>query len=380
MDNLLSIIIPTYNRYQYLMDSIDAITETISSDQIEIVVQDNTEDNSVFGEYLKNKKDARIKYFHEATRLTVSENCSKGIQNSCGKYICLIGDDDAICSAVVDLVKCMDKNGIDACNFEPALYHWPDLVQQMSSLEAMTALSPEDSLIYFDSEEILDQEIKRGLQKLYDFPRAYHEIISRKVLNMVYDKVGTFFPGPSPDMANAVLCCIYAKKCIKIGIPMMVSGYSAASTGGLSRQRRHKGNLKGKDWLPKDVEEKWHKKIPLLWLPCTIWPASAIEALERANETDRLKKMNYGIVYGETLLQSRFEGLKSVLRCKVTLGELCFMVKHMVARIIGRVKRKEQKDVIVNNNVVSLKEALDFQNTLNSKINIEHLFDCFPSK
>ena len=375
---IISIIIPTYNRYKYLMGSIDAMTETIPDSDIEIVVQDNTEKNDTIIDYLEKLNDFRVKYHHEAKRITVSENCSNGILNSSGKYVCIIGDDDAVCSDIVELAIWMDKVKIDACNFDPAIYHWPDLLQLVESLDAMVTPQIKCKIEFCDSKKVLREEIKQGLQRIYDFPRAYHAIISRDVLDVIYSKTGTFFPGPSPDMANAALCCLYVKNQIKIGIPMMVSGYCSASTGGMGRQRKHKGSLKDKDWLPKDVEEKWDKKIPLLWLGCTIWPDSAVEALKRVGAEDMLSNINYGIIYGETIIQMKGDGIAPVFKCKPSIVEFIVMAKHIVCRILRKVFSKGQnKESIINNNVTSLKEAVVFQNDLNKEANISELFEKF---
>lgn len=370
---LLSIIIPTYNRYKYLFGSLDAITCTIQDDCIEIIVQDNTEDNTEFVEYLKNKNDSRILYFHEKNRLTVSENCSRGILNSSGEYVCLIGDDDSICSAVVDLVTCMKENDIDACNFDAAIYHWCDLKEQMPELDSLISPKVMEQIEIVNSKLLLENEIKNGLQAVYALPRAYHAIISKRVLDKIKETTSTYFPGPSPDMANAALCCLYVKNQIKIGVPMMVSGYGLSSTGGMGRQKKHTGSLKGKDWLPKDVEERWDKKVPLLWLGCTIWPASAIEALTRAGESPMLRNVNYGIIYGETLLQARYYGLKAVLKCKPSFLEYWQMIKHIVCRVCEKLTRRADEKII-NNDVKTLIDATMFQNSLNSKVDIPALF------
>lgn len=375
---LLSVVIPTYNRYKYLIGSIESIIETISTNNYEIIIEDNTENNKEILDYLDKVNDIRIKYYHEKNRRTVSENCSSAITHAKGKYVCLIGDDDSICSSMLDLVDCMDKYKIDACNFDVAIYHWNDLRTIKPKLDALISPISSASVELRDAKGILEKELERGMQKIYELPRAYHAVISKKVLDIVYDKVGTYFPGPSPDMANAVLCSIYVKNQIKIGTPMMVSGYGAGSTGGLGRQKKHKGSLKGKDWLPKDVEEKWDKKIPLLWNGCTIWPASAVEALYRAGEKNYLSKMNYGIIYGETILQSKFEGLKAVFKCKPSCYECYSMISHILKRVVLKVAKKihsSSDDKIINNQVNSLKEATFAQNRLNSKVDIYKMFE-----
>lgn len=375
---LLSIVIPTYNRYKYLLGSIDAIVDTICSDVVEIVIQDNTEDNATIIEYLKKKNDYRIKYFHEKKRVTVSENCSKGISNSVGKYVCLIGDDDSMCKDVVQLVECMNKREIDACNFDATVYHWPDLKAQMPMLDSFISPEVHEKIDILDSKQILQDEMKRGLQSIYSFPRAYHAIVRRSVLDKIKERTGTYFPGPSPDMANAVLCCIYVKNQIKIGVPMMVSGYGLSSGGGLGRQRKHTGSLKGKDWLPTDVENRWCKKIPLLWLGCTIWPASAVEALNTAKESAFLETLDYGSIYGETIIQAKYEGLVAVLKCRPRLAEYGKMFKYIVGRVYEKLIKKE-KEKIINNEVGSLIEATMLQNQLNSKVDIVALFEKYEN-
>ena len=44
---LVSIVIATYNRYEYLYDCVDSI-RSIDSDDLEIIIQDNTEDKFSF--------------------------------------------------------------------------------------------------------------------------------------------------------------------------------------------------------------------------------------------------------------------------------------------------------------------------------------------
>ena len=97
---LLSIVIPTYNRYQYLEGCLRA-TCTIDSNEIEIIVQDNSEDNTRGLEIIQFINDNRIKYFHTKERLTVSENCSNAIEKTIGRFICFIGDDDTVCDNII---------------------------------------------------------------------------------------------------------------------------------------------------------------------------------------------------------------------------------------------------------------------------------------
>ena len=55
--------------------------------------------------------------------------------------------------------------------------------------------------------------------------------------------------------------------------------------------------------IANDVEEKWNKNIPKLWLGNTIWPESAVKALEAMGAGDFIEKMNWYAVYARMLLK-----------------------------------------------------------------------------
>ena len=105
-DKLLSIVVPTKNRYYYLKFLIQLI-ENLHSEEIEMVIQDNSDDNKEFLEYLNLKKYNFIRYDYIEGQIPRSDNSDKGILNSTGEYICFIGDDDGVTKYIVDCVHCL---------------------------------------------------------------------------------------------------------------------------------------------------------------------------------------------------------------------------------------------------------------------------------
>lgn len=372
-DILLSIVIPTYNRYKYLEGCLRA-TCSIESNQMEVIIQDNTADNSLIFPIMNSINDSRIKYFHKEDRVTVSENCDIGVSHATGKYICLLGDDDTICSNIIDLVKEMDNRNIDTCVFGICTYHWPDLIDQLPNLNCFETIKRKWEIHYVNSMDILKSGLKQAFQSITEFPRVYHAIASRKIMNKIKNKAGTYFPGPSPDMANAIGCTLYSKVHIRTDIPVMISGYGGVSTGGMGRKRQHKGSLTDKPWLPKNILDIWDKKIPQLWMGDTIWPASAVTALKALSREDLIKELNYGVIYGETLIHER-SSLKDIMPCQVSFLEFCTMWKHIIARILKKVINiGEPKKIVLSKAPISLIQAKEIQDKENLKYSISEVF------
>lgn len=64
MSILLSIIIPTKNRYGTLIPVIQSITQYVDMNKCEVVISDNTFDNSQILPYLSDWNEKNIKYHH----------------------------------------------------------------------------------------------------------------------------------------------------------------------------------------------------------------------------------------------------------------------------------------------------------------------------
>ena len=113
MKKLLSIIIPTKERYEYLEKLVELLI-TFKENNFEIIVQDNSQDNSKFLSYLLKLNDHRVRYFYNKNPLSVIDNCDLAVNNSKGKFICFIGDDDGVLPSIIDCCNWMESQNIDA--------------------------------------------------------------------------------------------------------------------------------------------------------------------------------------------------------------------------------------------------------------------------
>ncbi len=89
----LSIIIPTYNRSNYLEQSLKSIFDQDFKD-FEIIVVDNNSTDFTKDVIDKFSKDERLKYFKNDHNLGASNNHIKALQLASGEYISMFSDDD----------------------------------------------------------------------------------------------------------------------------------------------------------------------------------------------------------------------------------------------------------------------------------------------
>lgn len=296
---LLSIVIPTKDRYFYLKHLLNYLL-LLDPNNIEIVIQDNTFDNREFVDYLKGIEYPLLKYDHVQEQIAVSRNSDLAILNSTGKYVCFIGDDDGVTSLIVPCVKYMDDKGIDVVVPETVVYKWPDAynVIQAGGLSAslkfkafsggIHAINPKDKLM---------ELIHRGCDDRMGLPLLYHGIVRRSVLDKIYEKGNTFFPGPSPDIANGVALCLTDCNYYRIDMPIVIAGSSKYRGGGARQMKNHAAEIEDLPFLPPNTKENWEPKVPKIWTGRTVWCESSIKAMRYMGREDLVDMINFEALY-----------------------------------------------------------------------------------
>ena len=335
----LSIVIPTRNRYKYLIECVKIINSFLD-DELELVISDNSDDNTNFLDFLKTIDTSNIKYVYTKTKLSQTENSELVIEHTNGDYVCFIGDDDLVLPCISKLVDFLIDKRIDSCLFDIPKFYWPDLVDIMKGHVVLSYKTPTFETKILNTKSIFKKNLKLGFQEIGNLPRVYHGIVSKNLLEEVKKKFGSFFPGPSPDMANAVAVTYLSKKAIKTNFSPIISGYGNNSAGGMGQKKQHEGPLKGNFQLSDDIEEKWNEKIPKIWLASTIYSFSAYSTLMHIKEKNYTKKMNYGAVYLEVFRIKKYRYL--IKKCNPSLIDYIRMLKYFLYKIKKRVFSKNK--------------------------------------
>lgn len=352
MKPLLSICIPTKNRYKYLFVLIKSFSK-FKSDDFEFVIQDNSDDNNEILALLSELNDSRFKYFYDSRELSVVDNSNYAVKNSSGEYLCMIGDDDGVVPSILTYVEYLKHKSLDGAYVNVASYYWGDIKMQVHNLSGTYRYSEGNKQEYQISPlKELKASLREGATSMFKMPKLYHSIISRKSLDKVSAKCGTFFPGPSPDMANAVALSLVVDKYVYCDKPYIIAGASYVSGAGAGARKEHVGNIEEMKHLPKDTAAKWHDKIPRFWSGPTIWGESALRALEEIGELDYLKLFNYNYLYASYISFnfSNRNKVKGYVSLKNIVPVLCNIFKISLLRfkflcrnlLLGKVNTKNQ--------------------------------------
>ena len=290
----------------------------------------------------KENFNLNYKYHYVQGQRSVSDNFSHAVSCASGEYITMSGDDDSVHERIADVVGCMKLNSIDGLITEFAEYYWPGVQfkyygEKFSGL-LLVPKTARPVVKILNASSQLSKCFSVGCTDLVLLPRMYYGIVRRVYLDQICRVAGTYIPGPSPDMANAVSLSLVMNEYLYCNIPLFIAGNSAKSAGGLGASKKHVGDLTNKPWLPTDIIEKWSKSVPKFWSGPTIWCESALKAIERMQMTDRLVEWNGHYLHAKCNVfhkKYRPEIKESYFYYKSTIASGMFssLIKYYVAYI-----------------------------------------------
>lgn len=294
---LLSVVVPTKDRYKYLKHLIKLI-QSYNSDEWEIVVQDNTDDNTEIVEFLKVLNYPGCKYFHEKGQLPMTTNADKAILHSEGEYVCFLGDDDGVCPNAIEYCKLMKEKGYEALRSNLGHYYWPDALSAYENRGGqLIQKEKSNKMEMLSTKEVLEDVIKRGFIDRGNLPTVYHGIASRKILNRIYEKCNTFFPGQSPDISNGIAMSLVIDSFLMVDDIVTISGASKFHGGATIGNFRRYPQISDMVWFRPGAEEIWDKRLPRIAVGSIIWAESSIETMKNMGREDLVEKIDFETIY-----------------------------------------------------------------------------------
>lgn len=126
MEKLISIIIPTFNRKEYLNQTIEAFKNQVirNSEKVELIICDNASEDGtqkLLEGYVQTQHFFDYRLYKD--RVYVKQSFERSLSNASGKYIILWGDDDIPFPYMIDYL-------IQTINYYPKikLYHFNRMI------------------------------------------------------------------------------------------------------------------------------------------------------------------------------------------------------------------------------------------------------------
>ncbi len=364
---LLSILIPTKNRANTAIECIELAISIGDKDEVEVLVQDCSSSDELKVLIDSRGYAGRIQYARQEG-LSMNENWSLAIENSSGKYITIIGDDDAVLPSLMTVVRWANNSGVEAIALSPqSFYGWPDFPEpDKAGLLLLSAFTGQIEIR--DSAEYLKICCDTG-DKYRELPSIYHGIVHRGVLEKIRRRSGKYFDGLSPDFSSAYAIAISVDKYAFANYPATIVGASLKSNWG--RNSRNMGYEHQREF--RDFEFS-----PLAPDSRSLWSQGAdcmVKSLQAMNRKDLLTHYDIERIYARTICQERglavkhfskyFSGIGMLGRNRTLslLKLLGNVIAFCLVRTIRGIRSKERVSQSAwPKKVMSISEAVEIQN------------------
>ena len=231
MDNketLVNIIIPTRDRLQTLIYTLQSVLEDKYKNMKVIVVDNASSDKTK--DYIKKIKDKRLSYFNTNKTISMSHNWEFALQKVSEGYVTILGSDDGhipgTCSILNDIVK---KYNPEALMSKECFYIWPSEEFPNGYLNVASTKGIE----WRNSKKWLNKFIN-GFVDIAQLPTLYAGgFIKVSLIKKIIDnsKSKNFFHSCIPDVYSAVAICSSTDKFLYSHTPLGITGVSKFSNG-----------------------------------------------------------------------------------------------------------------------------------------------------
>jgi glycosyltransferase involved in cell wall biosynthesis len=292
---LLSIIIPTKNGQYTAIFAVDSVL-SIPSDNLEVIVQDCSDDDSLRQIlFRKFGKDARLKYFHTHHKPSMIENWSLAIANTQGKFVYGIGDDDAVLPAIIEVAEWMDSKNIEAVVPLKVQYIWNDAYLGTFANSRMTLPANFTGKVYSID---LDKEYNRKLRSCgfgYNnyLPNIYHGFISKRILELHKMKTSIYLNGTSMDVYSAFIIPQYLEHLYYIEYPISIFGACGKSNSNrFVTKKSHEHFKEFKDYQRvENLPKAFNAEVSVA--------ETTMQALKDTQKSDLIPTMDLSLVYAK---------------------------------------------------------------------------------
>lgn len=346
---LLSVVVPTKNNHDCISFLVQGFLKWASElrGEIELVIVDNSDKKDT---NVESQSGELVNYHWSNDTLDILQNFDRSILLSKGEFVCIIGDDDTVIPTIIDVAKLLKSKKIDSAIAEMIPYYWP-------SVNTYLVPNNTNGFIEFYTGKPLFEEVNisksltkvlknGGCKYLNILPSAYHSMVKRESLLNLLEKYGTAFPGPSPDISNAILLALEQVSCARVG-PFVVSGAKSGSAAAEGASHSHHGHLDTRKSFINRGVFKWPKSAPQFFCGPTMWSVTVSHTLHYADNEKFSNKLNssslhahclvFHPIYWKNILTSLLEQkLFDILMFPFEVATVCFV--RLKFYVINRMK------------------------------------------
>lgn len=201
-DPLFSIVIPTRNRANLLLHSLQSALEQTNKDY-EVIVSDNDctpETRQVVDEFA----DSRVRYIRSDRTLALQDSWEFALSHAKGEYITILADDDALSPTLLERLNAFLKDDkIKLVSWIRYLYVMNDWYVEAERNKLF--LGPVSGRVEERSSEMILRRWFDGCSYYSDAPMLFNACCHRSVIDSIKQRAGRVFLGSAPDVASSLV-------------------------------------------------------------------------------------------------------------------------------------------------------------------------------
>ena len=305
MAPLVSVLLPTRNRLEYLKIALQTVIRQDDGDW-EVVVSDNDSTEDIEG-HVRELGDPRIRYVRTAAFVPVTENWNTALEHSTGDHVVMLGDDDGLLPGFVAAIRALSER-----------FERPDVIYTGACLFAYPGVIPEFpggyvqpysyARFFRDRTDpfVLAPDVARSLvddamafRVRYGFNMQF-STVSRALIERLSGR-GPFFQSAFPDYYATNAAFLTARRIVIDPAERVAIGITPKSYGYFHANRRED---EGREFLGAAPDEATRELLERELLPGTNINAGWLSALASLSA-------RFGAEYGLRIDLRRFRILQA---------------------------------------------------------------------
>ena len=230
---LISLVIPTRERAQFLAGCLDTAL-SVSDPDLEIIVSDNHSCDDT-ADVVAARNHPRLIYTRTSERCSMRANFENGLRAASGDYVIFIGDDDGVLpNGIAHLRELLEYHRPEAVGWKIIQYFWPSDETGCSGGHLRIRVSaPYRKTKSQPCSKVFKEVCAARLRSYRDAANIYHGCVSRELIERVRaTQDGIYFRGAIPDIyASMANLREMSKPLIWAGHPATFGGVSPRSNG-----------------------------------------------------------------------------------------------------------------------------------------------------
>lgn len=231
---MLTIVIPTRNRARTLAATLESIVQGGCADKVMVHVLDNASDDDTH-DVVRRSRVPYIEYFRSSTRLSMSENHSRGIDTVKSEWVTILGDDDAVAHGGLAVVLAALQNASSYA--VRVLRH--DFLWQDATPDGVAELRLSRQVYGLGRRRLRWESADQVLQLVLDGRASYTRLpviynggfVRTAAVKALPRQDGCLFPDPCPDVYSGIALAMRHGRYQTLSRYLLVNGASETSTG-----------------------------------------------------------------------------------------------------------------------------------------------------